>query len=212
MKLIDLTGQHFGRLEVLRKHGLDGRNTTWECRCSCGGPKAQSVVVQTYNLRQGKTVSCGCVRKENSRVASTTHGKTRSRVYRIWVSMVQRCTNPKADAYENYGGRGISVCNAWLQFENFYTDMGDPPTSSHTLERQDNDAGYSKANCTWATRVEQSNNKRTNVVLTLNGRSQTLTQWANELGITRCSLQNRLEAGWSLERALTEGKRGKKHE
>jgi hypothetical protein len=207
-KLIDLSGQTFGRLTVVRRHGLDGRNTTWLCTCDCGGPKADEVIVQTYNLRHAKTVSCGCVRKENSAAATITHGMSETRVYHIWKMMLQRCTNPKADAYSNYGGRGITVDPSWHEFEKFYADMGEPPSPKHTLEREDNNGNYTSSNCKWATDEEQANNRRTNVTLTLGERTMTKAQWARELGITDCSLQNRLDAGWSVERALTTKKRG----
>lgn len=209
--LIDLTGQRFGRLTVLHRHGKDGKNTTWLCQCDCGGPKSTGVVVQTYNLRHGKTVSCGCVRKEKTTVAATRHGLRNTKAYKTWVGMKDRCYNPEAASYANYGGRGIVVEEPWKSsFEAFHADMGNPPTSSHSIERRDVNGNYGPSNCHWATSDEQANNRRTNRRLTLNGVTQTLAQWAAQIGITSCSLANRLDAGWSVERALTTPKRGRR--
>lgn len=202
--LIDLSGKSFGRLTVLRRYGKDGKNTTWLCKCSCGGPKSSSVIVQTYNLRHGKTVSCGCVRLEKTTAIATRHGQRNTKAYKTWVGMKDRCYNPEAAAYHNYGGRGIAVEEPWKSsFEAFHADMGDPPTGAHSIERQDVNGDYAPGNCHWATTSEQANNRRTNRKLTLNGTTRTLTQWAVQIGITPCSLANRLDAGWPTERALT---------
>lgn len=209
--LVDLTGQRFGRLTALHRHGKDGKNTTWLCQCSCGGPKSSSVIVQTYNLRHGKTVSCGCVRLEKTTAIATRHGQHRTKVYKTWVNMKDRCYNPAAAAYRNYGGRGIAVEEPWKSsFEAFYADMGDPPTNAHSIERRDVNGNYCPGNCHWATTDEQANNRRNNRKLTLNGITCTLTQWAAQIGITPCSLTNRLDAGWSVERALSTPKRGRR--
>ena len=209
--LIDLTGQQFGRLLVKNRHGLDGRNTTWDCQCSCGGPKAASVIVQSYNLRHGKTVSCGCVRKEKTLVTATQHGMRNTKAYRTWIGMKDRCYNENSVAYCNYGGRGIIVDEHWKEsFETFYTDMGDPPSAGHSIERRDVNGNYTLSNCYWGTDEEQANNKRTSKRLTMNGTTLTVTQWAKRIGIAPCSLVNRLDAGWNVERALTTPKRGRK--
>jgi hypothetical protein len=117
--------------------------------------------------------------------------------------MKQRVSNPKSYSYKNYGGRGITMDPRWEDFENFYADMGDPPSELHTLDRRENDLGYTKANCRWATQEEQSKNKRTSVYLELNGVRKTIGDWASSLGIHSSALRARLNAGWSLEEALT---------
>jgi hypothetical protein len=131
-----------------------------------------------------------------------SHGMSYTRVYRIWRGMLHRCYNPKNIAYKHYGARGITVCGEWMKFEKFLTDMG-APEPRLTLERENNSLGYSKSNCYWATYTEQANNKRTNVLMTFMGRTQTAMQWAEELGFTRYILYERKAAGWSDERALT---------
>jgi hypothetical protein len=118
--------------------------------------------------------------------------------------MIQRCTNPKHDEWHLYGGKGVTVSDDWRIFANFHRDMGDPPDDDHTLERKDGSIGYCATNCTWATRLEQQNNKSTNVFLEHEGKRQTIAQWAREGGIDPSTLRGRVMRGWSLERALTE--------
>lgn len=123
------------------------------------------------------------------------HGKSNSKVYTVWESMLTRCRNPNNAAYPNYGGRGIGVCPEWELFDNFYRDMGDPPAGA-TLDRIDNDAGYSPANCQWASRLEQSRNRRTRR-LEIGGISKPIWQWAEEVGIKSATIRARLKYGWS---------------
>ena len=131
------------------------------------------------------------------------HGMTGTRVYHIWRQMRYRCSSPKAPEYKNYGGRGIKVCWQWNMFGAFYEDMGDPPTDKHTIERRDKEKGYSPDNCYWATYKEQLNNRRDNNRVTAFGRTQTVTQWAEEYGLPVTTLRNRLfRAKMSPEDAL----------
>ena len=158
-KLIEMSGKRFGKLIVLNRVGSDRFNLAlWQCKCDCGTER----VITGGNLRRGDHISCGC--------AKIKHGMTRNGkhhpYYNAWGTMIQRCTNPKATGYSYYGGRGITVCDRWLNsFKNFLDDMGSKPTSSHTLDRIDNNEGYFPANCRWATRKEQSNNRRNNTTL-----------------------------------------------
>jgi hypothetical protein len=210
-RIIDLTGQIFGRLVVSHRYGNDGKNTTWLCNCECNGPKSANVIVQTYNLRMGKTVSCGCLRKEKVAISAKRHGMRGTKVYKTWINIKDRCYNPKAEAYKNYGGRGITVDDHWKEsFENFYNDMGSPPSDEHSIERNDVYGNYTLSNCRWATTTEQSNNKRTSRKMTHDGITLTLSQWAKKVGITPCSLANRLDAGWTDSEALTTPKRGRR--
>lgn len=169
MQPLDLSGQRFGRLvvdELARvetyTYSRSGRSKPgvsrvklWRCRCDCG----TVVEVMQHLLRAGRSQSCGCLKRDKM----TSHGQSYSRVYHIWAGMLQRCTNPNYSRWADWGGRGITVCDPWSVFENFYADMGDPPTKDHTLDRRDNDGPYCKANCRWATRSEQQLNKRPTV-------------------------------------------------
>jgi hypothetical protein len=158
----DITGQRFGRLVALewfKKQDVDRVRIYWRCQCDCGNVRD----INGDSLKRGATQSCGCYRAEVVKVCSITHGhagKDRvSRIYICWRNMVRRCVNPEDSAWEYYGGRGITVCDRWLSFENFLADMGEMPDSL-TLDRRDNEAGYDKANCYWATRKEQAQNRR----------------------------------------------------
>lgn len=151
-KFLDLTGQTFTYLEAICRVNSDRKGVQWKCRCSCG----KFVVIASNHLRSGATKSCGCFRE----AIKTTHGRYKTPEYNVWANMVARCSNPTHPSYHNYGGRGIGVCSTWLKFESFYTDMGDRPSNSHSLERVKNDIGYSKDNCRWATTQEQALNKR----------------------------------------------------
>ena len=127
-------------------------------------------------------------------------GKT-SRAYRSWIMMIQRCTNPKTKAWIRYGGQGITVCTEWLDFTNFYRDMGDCPEGM-SIDRIDNTKGYLPGNCRWATRTEQSRNQSSNRLITFKGETKHLVDWSKNYGINIATLHNRLERGWDIEKAL----------
>ncbi|MBW4525041.1 MAG: hypothetical protein KME18_07570 [Phormidium tanganyikae FI6-MK23] len=195
-KKLDLTGQTFGRLTVLSKAGTDkDSKTIWECLCECG----QTKLVITNRLRRGITQSCGCLYND----VHTKHSRSHSPLYRVWSQMKGRCTNPKHPKYASYGGRGITVCDRWLDFNNFQQDMGERPSPQHSLDRKDNDKGYCPENCRWATSAEQANNKRTNRFLTYQNKTLTLKQWSDHSGLSKAKIRQRLERGWDIERTLT---------
>ena len=179
MKRIDLTGERFGRLLALRYIG----NRRWWCRCDCGNEKD----VYFSHLRQGRIVSCGCYQKQRAAEAQTTHGMSYTREFNSWRSMLERCSNKNNKQYKDYGGRGISVCARWQNsFENFYADMG-PCPEGLTLERNDTNGNYEPSNCRWATRLEQSRNRR--CALLYDGK--TLKDLAKETGIPYGTLYGR---------------------
>lgn len=197
----DLVGQRFGRLVVQEFVGRDSqKKLTWSCLCDCGTIK----IVRGSSLKDGNTKSCGCLRKELITIHDQANKGAKTKEYSAWISMIQRCNNPKNPDYVHYGGRGIKVCDRWLKFENFYEDMGKRPECM-TLERKDNDGGYEPGNCRWATREEQNNNTRRNRYKEHEGERRTITQWARHIGISKQALSYRLsrndgEIGRSLIR------------
>lgn len=169
MRLIDLTGRRFGRLVVDGRAPNGGRHVYWQCRCDCGAERQ----VKGDHLKAGSTVSCGCHSAETARARllergapdRTTHGHAAHRAglrtpeYVVWSNMIQRATNANHPAWDNYGGRGITVCDRWRSYENFLSDMGARPEGL-TLDRIDVDGNYEPGNCRWATWAVQRQNQR----------------------------------------------------
>ncbi len=195
----DLTAQSFDRLTVLRFAGYVHGNAYWTCQCSCGTTKD----IGASSLRDENTRSCGCLRRESTRKNKTIHGKRHTPEYRAWHHIRQRCENPSDAAYNRYGGRGITVCEAWHDFATFYEDMGPRPSPEHSIDRRDNNGSYEKTNCYWATDTEQARNKRNNHLLTFNGITQCLEAWSVLQGLRPETIRSRLHKGCSIEEALT---------
>ncbi len=186
----------FGRLLVI---GYVPEEWKWKCRCTCGNIR----LVQGHHLRNGNTKSCGCYRNEFSEIHVTTHGKSKSEIYLTWTGMKDRCSNPSNPKYDRYGGRGIKVCDRWLNsFVNFSADMGKRPSGT-TLDRINNNSDYEPSNCRWATRTQQARNKNNNRYFVLNGERKALPDWCELYGISYTCVYARLKRGWNIERALT---------
>lgn len=197
----DLKDMRFGRLTVLNESKSINGNIRWDCKCDCGN----TTTIYSAHLNDNGTMSCGCINKEITSKRSKTHGMSKSSEFSIWNNIIDRCTNPKAMRYKSYGGRGITISNEWRNsFAQFYKDMGDRPSKNHSIERNDNNKGYSKNNCRWATSKEQNNNKRNNRWIIYNGKRKTLAQWSDYTGITNHTILARMDGlGWSIEKTLT---------
>lgn len=183
---INLIGKEFGHLKVLEYAGSRPRGgAMWLCVCSCGNQK----VVDGANLRYGRTNSCGCQTHAGHRA---THRMSHTTIHNIWCGMRQRCENPNAEAFADYGARGITVCERWQEFENFLADMGEPPKGT-SIDRIDNNLGYTPENCRWATRTEQARNKRTVTTIEWRGQVRTIPEWSEVTGIPRKTLWQRFK-------------------
>lgn len=206
---IDISGVRFGYLVASEAKPSINNVTMWECRCDCG----KVVIVATNSLRQGNTKSCGCRKSamvsDRMKVAMRTHGGTGTRVYRIWSTMWQRCTNPKNGKYPLYGARGITVCKAWEDFAGFKADMGPRPDDSYTLDRIDPNGNYEPGNVRWATQIEQQNNRRDNRRVAYGGESLTIAEIGRRTGVSPNLIRQRIDRdGFSVERAVRNGTSG----
>lgn len=206
-KVVDYLGLRFTRLLVKeRAPNTKQGASAWYCDCDCGKTK---VYARSTDLRRGDSQSCGCATGKLIAAANTKHGMARTRLYKVWRAMHDRCYNKQRENYPLYGARGIKVCARWHTFENFYADMG-YCAPGLSLERRNNFKGYAPANCYWATRTEQANNQRNNRRITMNDKTQTIAQWARETGHPPLRIWQRLSRGWSVEAALTVPRKGNK--
>jgi hypothetical protein len=208
MKFINITGQCFGRLTALEYKGLRDplkKDDKWECICICGS----KVLVSGAKLRSGHTKSCGCLIVDTFRETGRnrkTHGQSYSSLYSIWRGMIKRCSRLKNSNYAWYGGRGISVCGEWDVFENFFEwnkSLGELGYKQGlSLDRIDNEAGYSPDNCRWATAVTQARNKRNNLLVTINNETKCVAAWADIFNINRYVVYTRIRNGWEINEKL----------
>ncbi len=192
-KKLEIIGLTFGRLTVTREAERSARGVVrWLCRCECG----KEAIVFSQKLTGGNTRSCGCLRQD-SNASRSTHDKRHDVEYRTWMSMKARCLNHLCADYPRYGGRGITICDRWLDsFEHFLADMGKRPTQKHQIDRINNDNGYEASNCRWATPKENSQNKRNSKWWIINGiKYETCQQAAEACGATRLTIFNRLKRG-----------------
>ncbi len=207
-RIIDKTGKKYGLLTVIERADSKNGETRWICQCYCG----RKTVVRGGNLTSGAIKSCGCLRKERATEGHTTHGASkengkRSKLYSIWIGMRRRCYDENSINYNYYGLRGITVCDDWKDdFEKFKEwALSSGYDSTLTIDRIENDKGYSPENCRWIGAKEQARNRRSNNVITFNGETHTAVEWEEKLGFSRGTISRRIRSrGWSVERALTE--------
>lgn len=202
-KKLYLEGRRFERLIAMERRGK-----RWLCRCDCGNVKE----ISQGSLMKGKSRSCGCLSREMALARFTKHGMSTkgNRKHVTLQSILSRCYGVTQKAYPDYGGRGITVCDRWRFGEDgltgqecFWRDMGEKPSPTHSIDRIDNDKGYSPENCRWATKKEQSANRRNNVLLSRHGETKYLAEWARELGISDGALRSRIKRGVPLDEILT---------
>lgn len=194
-----LIGQKFGSLTVTGEGETVRHKRHWICQCECGG----FALVQTSNLNNGSTKSCGCTTLHRKRTATLRHGDNRlgmrTKEYRAWAKAFGRCRNQGDSSYANYGGRGIAICDRWADFENFLADMGRAPSPSHSIDRINNDGPYSPENCRWATRSEQARNTRR----TIRVGGVCLADACERAGVKYETVLARVRRGAPLARALS---------
>ena len=203
-RLIDMSGQRYGRLVAMEQAGnAKSGAALWRCKCDCGREK----VVTGVDLRNGHVASCGCLHSEGLSERNRTHGGSGTRLHTIWTGMKQRCGYLNATNYGNYGGRGITVCQEWLDSFEVFQDwaFSNGYRDDLTLERSDNDGAYCPENCRWATRDEQANNRRHNHRITHNGETHTVREWAEILGIPAERIRCRVRRGMEPEQILYGG-------
>ena len=202
-RIKNLKGRESGYLVAVapfRKTWPNGRRTiVWQAVCKCGN----TVYEQPARLRNDVRISCGCDTRSKS------HGLSGTRVHRFWCLMIRRCEDPSYRSWHKYGGRGIRVCNRWQDIRNFVKDMGHPPSDEHSLQLINPSLNYQKSNCRWAVVCRRDVSSLNDNLLTFRGRTQTISAWAREIGISHQGLISRLDCGWTIEEALTT-KKGEK--
>lgn len=198
----NLLGRTFSRWTVigLARIGKGGART-WICQCVCG----TKLDVPTHALLSGNSRSRKCLRNERLAESRVKHGKSKTSEYNIWRGIKDRCLNPKSQQYDNYGGRGITICDEWRDsFIDFYKYVGSKPNQKDEIDRfPDNNGNYEPGNVRWATRKQQTRNTRVNHQLTFNGKTQCVGAWAEELGVNRYTILKRIKKGWPNEKVFS---------
>lgn len=198
-KIIDMTSKRIGLLLVIERSASNKTGQArWLCQCDCGN----TLVVQGNHLRSGHTQSCGCLARLINRDRQFKHGDSFTPTHRAWTKMKSRCLNPSDKSYKYYGGRGITVCQRWLDYNAFLADMGPKPTSGHSLDRINVNGSYEPGNCRWASKTQQARNMRKTVYLSVDGQTIPLADLAETLGIRLETLRSRLLRGWTADEII----------
>ena len=193
-------GKKYGRWTVLNfSHRASGKRQMYICRCECGTIRPVSLAA----IKHGHTISCGCLQREVAKKLGTKHGDIHKRLYKIWQNMRSRCQYPSARYYYMYGGAGITVCPEWENYETFrHWALTNGYDDNLSIDRIDGTKNYTPDNCRWVTMKQQQRNKRTNHKITLGNKTQSVTEWCEDLNISRSMVFKRLKLGWSEEKAL----------
>lgn len=190
--LIDMVGVTVNGISVIERSAHVAGRPAWKCFCTCG----ETFSAPGASLRSGNVKGCASCSRARRSASATKHGGVGTREYVCYSAMKQRCNDPANKRFARYGGRGITVCARWADsFTNFLDDMGPQPSPRHSIERLDSDKNYEPGNCVWATKEVQANNRSNNTRIEIEGRVQTLTQWARETGIHRTVISRRLQRG-----------------
>jgi hypothetical protein len=198
-RLNNISNQRFGRLIVIKLSHVKNRKSYWLCKCDCGNEK----IVRSDCLKRDQVKSCGCLQYEH---AIIKHNLSKTKIYHVWAGMKDRCLNENNKAYKHYGERGVTVCEEWQKdFMSFYNwSMQNGYEEGLSVDRINNNGNYEPSNCRWVDMKSQCNNHRRNVLITFDGKTQNIQQWANELNIKHSTLYGRLITNkWSIKRALT---------
>lgn len=175
----DLSGMQFGRLTVIQEHGSKRQKRFWLCKCECGN----ITIVSTDCLKSGHIKSCGCFRKDKLIERNQKHGLSKSRIYHIWLSMKERCYSKNSKSFCDYGARGISICDDWKVFDNFYKwAIANGYDDTLTIERVNVNDSYCPENCTWIPKADQAKNTRRSVIIEIFGIKKTLSDWVRFMG------------------------------
>ena len=196
-------GDRFGLWAIVAPSAPSEGLKAFHCRCDCGTER----VVALTDLARARSTNCGCVRRAKAKQSTLNkgkHGFWRTPEYRSWRAAMARCQNPKNIGYARYGGRGVSVCERWHDFLAFLADMGPRPTLAHSIDRIDVNGNYEPGNCRWATRTEQARNKRTNVVIEIDGVRKCMVDWCLHFGVPQTAAHKRISTlGWEAVRAVS---------
>lgn len=198
----DITNQRFGRLVVLKRVANDSHGTAmWLCRCDCGNEKE----IRGISLRSGLTLSCGCYHKDKLSETRTTHGESKNRIYTEWQKMKSRCYNPNNKYFSYYGGRGICICDEWLNsFESFRDwSLQNGYSDILTIDRIDSNGNYEPLNCRWVSRKVQQNNTRRTRLYTIGNETKSIAGWCEVYNVPHERVRVRLNKGWDIQSALT---------
>lgn len=204
-KIIDLTGKKIGRLKIIKEVERKNKySRVWLCKCDCGNYKE----VLQADLMNGNTKSCGCYQKEFLQKCRTKHNKRHTKIYHIFAGIKRRCFNKNDKIYHYYGGRGITICDEWLDkdkgFMNFYNwAMENGYRDGLTIDRIDVNGNYEPSNCRWVDMKVQSNNRRSNKIIEINNEKHTLVEWRRINGVSSTTYYRRIKKGMSVEKALT---------